>query len=264
MISSPHNPKVKLTRALSGRAKERREAGAFLAEGIRLIEEALAAGWPIRFALYTDELSDRGVQLVRRIQEKGIETDEVERATLATLSETEHSQGVLAVLDDSRLPIPRSPKLILIPDSIRDPGNLGTLLRAAGAAGVQAVLIPPETTDVFAPKVVRAGMGAHFRLPIHVVDWNQIRRFAESQNLIVYLADMAGQSCWETNFRLPLALIVGGEAEGATEAAHKLAKQLVGIPMPGNAESLNAAIAGAVLLFEIVRQMRAGHPSPPA
>ena len=123
------------------------------------------------------------------------------------------------MLDYSQLPIPNSPNFLLIPDQIRDPGNLGTLIRTAAAAGVQAVLLPPETTDAFAPKVVRAGMGAHFRLPIHTMDWDEIEQVCKQADLQVFLADMDGGSCWETDFREPLALIVGGEAEGASEQA---------------------------------------------
>lgn len=256
MISSAQNPKVKLARSLTGRAKERREAGAFLAEGARLVEEAVATGWPFRFVLYSDQISDRGLGVLKRLNERGIEADEVESPLLESLSETEHSQGLLAVLNDSRFPIPKSPKLALILDSIRDPGNLGTLLRSAGAAGVDAVLVAPETTDAFAPKVMRAGMGAHFRMPIHSVDWNQIRRFAESMDLTVFLADAKGGSCWDTDLRKPLALIVGGESEGASVAASRLATQRLSIPMPGAAESLNAGVAGSILLFEVVRQRR--------
>ncbi len=115
-------------------------------------------------------------------------------------------------------------------------------------------MIPPETTDPFAPKVVRAGMGAHFRLPIHFLSWNEIQRISESAKLKVFLADTTGRSYWETDLRAPLALIVGGEAEGASEQARKLAVETVSIPMLGGSESLNAAVAGAVLMFEVVRQ----------
>ncbi len=166
MISSSQNPKIKLARALTGRPKERHETEAFLAEGVRLVEEAFAANWPFRFVLVSDELSERGKELIRKLEDKKIDVEKVESGLLQSLSKTETSQGILAILNDSPLPILQSPNFILIPDSIRDPGNLGTLLRTADAASVQAVLIPPETTDAFAPKVVRAGMGAHFRLPI--------------------------------------------------------------------------------------------------
>jgi TrmH family RNA methyltransferase len=256
MISSSQNPKIKLARALTGRPKERREAGAFLAEGVRLVEEAYAANWPFRFVLYSDEISERGKKLVEKLEEKKIEAEKVESVLLQSLSETETSQGLLAVLNDFRIPIPESPNFILIPDSIRDPGNLGALLRSADAAGVQAVLIPPETTDAFAPKVLRAGMGAHFRLPMHTMNWDEINQVSKSASLKVFLADMNGQSCWETDFRPPLALIIGGEAEGASEPARKFANAFVKIPMAGNIESLNAAAAGSVLMFEVMRQRR--------
>ena len=254
MISSSQNAKIKLIRALAGRPKERREAGAFLAEGVRLVEEALAANWPFQFVLYSDEISKRGVDLVKRLEEKKLEVEKVESGLLQSLSGTETSQGILAVLNDSRTAWPGSPDFLLIPDQIRDPGNLGTLLRSAEAAGVQAVALPPETTDAFAPKAVRSGMGAHFRLAIRSMSWDEIRQC--TQGLFVFLADMEGHPCWETDFRRPLAMIVGGEAGGASEQAQKLASQKVGIPMAGKTESLNAAIAGSVLMFEVMRQRR--------
>lgn len=257
MISSSQNQKIKLARSLAGRSRERRAAGAFIAEGLRLVEEALAADWPFRFVLHTEELSDRGRRLLKRIQERGIEADSVKGGILQALSDTETTQGILAILDSSALSIPTTASFILILDSIRDPGNLGTLLRTADAAGVQGVLLPPETTDAFAPKVVRAGMGAHFRLPIQAMDWDEIHRLTDSLSLSVYLADMHGRSCWEMDFRGPLALIIGGEAEGATGHARQLAAQAVSIPMEDRAESLNAAVAGSILMFEVVRQRSA-------
>lgn len=254
MITSPQNPRLKLARALQGRPKERREEGAFLAEGVRLVEEALAANWPVRYALYASGLSERGEALVRKLRETGADVEEVAGDLLQAVSETETPQGILAVLELNALPLPTAPNFVLIPDQIRDPGNLGTLIRTAAAAGVQAVLLPPETVDAFAPKVVRAGMGAHFRLPVHSLEWDAIEQVCRLARLQVFLADMDGHSCWETDFSGPLALVVGGEAEGASERARSLTDISVRIPMPGNMESLNAGIAGAVLMFEVVRQ----------
>ena len=254
MITSSQNPKLKLVRALQGRPKERWEAGAFLAEGVRLIEEALSADWPIRYVLYSDGLSERGQGLVRKLKEADFEVEDVAGDLLQAVSETETSQGILAVLNQSQLPIPDSPDFLLIPDQIRDPGNLGTLIRTAAAAGVQVVLLPSDTTDAFAPKVVRAGMGAHFWLPIHTMDWDEIEQLCNQANLQVFLADMFGQSCWETDFNTPLALIVGSEAEGASKQARQLANQTISIPISEKVESLNAGVAGAVLMFEVVRQ----------
>jgi TrmH family RNA methyltransferase len=254
MITSSQNSKIKFVRGLLGRAKERREANAFVAEGVRLVEEAANSNWAFRFALYDESLSERGLRLVEELESKKIEVEKVESRLLQSLSETESSQGILAILEFTNLPISQSLNFILIPDQIRDPGNLGTLLRSAAAAGVQAVLLPPETTDAFAPKVVRAGMGAHFRLPIHSMAWEEISQITQSQNHQILLADMHGKPCWEMDLRKPLALIVGGEAEGAREAARKLSNQQISIPMVGRIESLNAGVAGSVLMFEVVRQ----------
>ena len=252
MITSSQNPKLKLVRALLGRAKERREAGMFVVEGVRLVEEAVKASWQFQFVLFSDGLSERGKELVNTLTANQIEVEEVSGDLLQNVSETETPQGILAVLQLSNLPIPDSPDFMLIPDQIRDPGNLGTLLRTAAAAGVQAALLPPETTDAFAPKVLRSGMGAHFQLPIHSMTWDEIHEHIKE--LQIYLADLNGRSCWETDLRQPLALVIGSEAEGASEEAGKLASQKISIPMPGSVESLNAGVAGSVLMFEVVRQ----------
>jgi TrmH family RNA methyltransferase len=253
MITSTHNSKIQLVRGLLGRSKERRETGAFVAEGVRLVEEALTAQWPFRFVLAGESLSERGKALVADLQLRGVELEIVANNLLQSVSETDTSQGILAVLDHSQMPIPRSLSFALILDQIRDPGNLGTLLRTAAAAGVQAVFLPPETTEAFAPKVVRAGMGAHFRLPIHPLTWDETRTI--TQGLKIHLADMEGAiSCWQADFRSPLALIVGGEADGASQPARELATSQVSIPMPGQTESLNAAVAGANRMVGVVRQ----------
>ncbi len=254
MITSNQNSKIKLVRALLGRSKERREAGAFVAEGVRLVEEAVKVNWKFRFALYDETLSTRGKLQVEGLKLKGLDVEEVSASVMKSISETEAPQGILAVLEFTDLPLPQSPNFILIPDQIRDPGNLGTLLRSAAAAGVQAVLIPPDTTDVFAPKVLRSGMGAHFRLPIHSMTWEEIEQVVKLEGLQVLIADMDGRPCWEMDLRQPIALVIGSEAEGVSESARKLANGKIGIPMAGEVESLNAGVAGSVLMFEVMRQ----------
>lgn len=252
MITSAQNAKIKHVRALLGRAKERREADAFVVEGVRLVEEAAKVDWKFETVLYDRSLSERGRAQVESLQSRGVEIEEISESLMKSLSETETPQGVLAILNFSELPIPAALDFALILDQIRDPGNLGTLLRSAAATGVQVVFLPPETTDPFAPKVVRAGMGAHFRLPIHEMNWDEIK--SKMKDMPIYVADMNGVSCWDTDLQQPLALIIGGEAEGASEAARKLATQKISIPMAGNVESLNAGVAGSVLMFEVIRQ----------
>src|SRR5690606_5515886 len=183
---------------------------------------------------------------------KDIEVEEVSASVMKSISETKSPQGILAVLKFSQLPTPDSSNFILIPDQIRDPGNLGTLLRSAIATGAQAVLFPPETTDAFAPKVLRAGMGAHFKLPIREMNWEEIGQVIKDMN--VFIADMNGVSFWETDLTKPTVLIIGSEAEGVSEKARELANGTISIPMSGDIESLNAGVAGSVLMFEVLRQ----------
>jgi TrmH family RNA methyltransferase len=253
MITSTHNSKIHFIRSLLARSKERQEANAFVAEGVRLVEEALKADWPFQFVLRGKKLSERGQVLIRNLEKKGYDIEMVTESILDSISETESSQGILAVLNIRENPLPQPLTFVLIPDHIRDPGNLGTLLRAALAAGVEAVLVPPETADPFSPKVVRSGMGAHFRIPIQRSIWDEINTTTSGLNL--YLADVKGGSpYWDKDFRNPIALIIGGEEKGASQEARNRAVSMVSIPMPGMCESLNAAMAGAILMFEVVRQ----------
>jgi len=139
---------------------------------------------------------------------------------------------------------------------VRDPGNAGTLLRSAEAAGVELVLCGPETVDPFNDKVVRAGMGAHFRLPLRIcLDWPSVQSWLTSEQKL-YVAQAGATIPYDQVAWLhPVALVVGGEASGASLAARSAA-QPIAIPMQGNVESLNAAIAGAIILFEAARQRR--------
>jgi TrmH family RNA methyltransferase len=258
MISSSQNAKVKLARSLGSRPKERQANHAFLAEGVRLLEEALAADWPFRYVLFGDVLSQRARDLIQSVRKREIEAEQIPSRLLDSISDTPTSQGVLAVLEDKRLPIPQPLDFVLILDAIREPGNVGTLLRTAAGAGVQAVFVAPETADPGAPKVVRAAMGAHFRLPIHRLDWDAIGRQVESARLAVFLADMQGRPFWDVSMNSAIALIIGGEADGATPPARRLASETIGIPMEQQVESLNAAVAGSILMFEVRRQRRLG------
>lgn len=259
MITSTHNPKVQRIRALLDRSRVRRQEGAFVIEGVRLAEEMLAAGWQAELALYSPELSPRGREVVQGLAAQGADVEEADRDVIQTLGDTETTQGLLVVALARELPLPDRLDFVLVLDALRDPGNLGTLLRSAAAAGVQAVLLAPVTVDHFSPKVVRSTMGAIFRLPVRILEWDAIRLLLkepmQGKPLHVYLAEARrGLPCWQVDLREPLALLVGGEATGPSEEARALADEAVEIPMPGGSESLNAAVAGSILLFEVVRQ----------
>lgn len=259
MITSAHNPKIQRIRSLVAKRQERERQGVFVTEGVRLVEEAQSSGWQAELVLFSQGLSERGQALLERLRQSGAEVEEVPPHLLESTADTETPQGILAVIRSRKLPLPPSPDFLLVVDAVRDPGNLGTLLRSAAAAAAQAVILIPGTVDAFSPKVLRAGMGAHFRLPIASMEWPEIAQLCRGQRpLDLWIAEAEqGRSCWSLDLRRPLALVVGGEAEGASDAARQLADGYITIPMPGKSESLNASVAASILLFEVVRQRAA-------
>lgn len=256
MITSLTNHKVKLVRSLAER-KHRLNTQCFALEGARLIDDALAAGFAPDWVFCAERLPVRSQDTVERLKQRGVEIITVSEAVLKACTDTETPQGLIAVLPLPRLTAPHDPKLILIVDLLRDPGNLGTLLRSAAAADVDVMLLSPETVDAYSPKVVRGAMGAHFRLPVIQADWTEIADRVKGMN--VYLAAADGELKYtETDWTQPSALIVGGEASGASKDAARLATQRISIPLSREVESLNAAMAASVILFEAQRQRAAG------
>jgi TrmH family RNA methyltransferase len=252
MITSLTNDKVKFVRSLAER-KHRVKQQRFAIEGARLIDDALAANLQPDWIFCVERLPSRAQETLRRLKKRGIEIITVSDAVLKACSETETPQGLIAVLPFLQLPLPSNPKMIVIADSLRDPGNLGTLLRSAAAADVDVVLLPPETVDAYNPKVVRSAMGAHFRLPILEAAWVEIADRVRGMNVYLAAADGA-LSYTAVDWTQPSVLIVGGEASGASKDALRLATKHISIPLSREVESLNAAVAASIILFEAKRQ----------
>ena len=257
MITSLSNDKVKLTRALA-RRRVRQQERRFIMEGVRLVSEMIRAGVQPDFVLHT-EVAIRNMdaallieQLVRRHVLCYLVSNEVMNACADTVT----PPGLLAVVPFPDVPPPARPTYTLVIDNVRTPGNLGAVLRTAAAAGVEEVLLSPGTVDLYNPKVVRGGAGAHFCLPALSLSWDEIG--IRLRRLDVWLAAAQGDLPYTgVNWTRPSALIVGGEARGASQAAIALGSGRVNIPMERQVESLNAAVAAGVLLFEIARQRRA-------
>jgi TrmH family RNA methyltransferase len=258
MITSPSNERVKRVRLLQTQRRARLREARFVVEGVRLVEEAVNAGAALEFALYLESPAEgvRGRALLDTLRARNVLALPVSEAVMRACSDTETPQGILAVAEIPRLPLPEPVTFALVVDQLRDPGNLGTILRTAAAAGVELALLAPGTVDAYNPKVVRSAMGAHFRLPLRHQGWPEIT--SALSGLDVWLAEAeAEQPYWQVDWRRPAVLVVGGEAEGTSPEAEGFATGRVTIPMPGGAESLNAAAATAVLLFETVRQRSA-------
>jgi TrmH family RNA methyltransferase len=256
VITSTSNARIKDARKLL-RSRGRRDQGRLLIEGVRLIRDALAGGVIPEAVFYSPEraAANPAVQaLADELAARGVDVQPCSEAVFATLSDTVTPQGIAAVCALPDVPLPSAPSLALILDGVRDPGNAGTLLRSAAAAGADCALFAADSVDPYNPKVVRAAMGTHFRLPIRVfANWQEaVTLLAVGAN--VYLADaVAAVNYTAVDWRVRCALVLGGEATGASAAARAAALP-IGIPMAGGTESLNVAVAGSVILFEAARQ----------
>jgi RNA methyltransferase, TrmH family len=259
VITSSANPAISYVRSLSRRDTRAAER-AFVVEGRRAVRDGLLAGERPRLVLLRQD--DRTDLLLHELD---VSLDDpalrrVEPRLFDKLSEVQTSQGVLAVFPWPDIPVPHTQTpLVLVLDRLRDPGNLGTLLRSAAGAGVSAVYLTAESVDPWNPKVVRAGMGAHFRLPLRTFD-EAAASLQRALPLRAATAADAPVAYDAVDWTQPAALIIGGEAEGVSPELTAWATEAVAIPLAANVESLNAAVAGSVLLFEAARQRRLQRP----
>jgi TrmH family RNA methyltransferase len=238
--------------------KNRAREGLFLAEGVRIAEDALASGTVLRFAVVSPALEDtaRGRELHERLR-RTTTVRTVTAAQLARLAATETPQGVVLVAhvpDASFLRVRvRETCTALVLDGVQDPGNFGTLARAADAFDVVCIVALPGTVDAWNPKAVRAAAGATFRIPVIEAAHGDAAHWLREQDFRVLAADAAGTPIETVARAARTALIVGNEGAGLREETRALADDTVAIPMPGRAESLNVAIAAGILLYQLTR-----------
>lgn len=257
-------------RRLIGRLRSRRmrgREGVFLVEGVRAAEEALDAGMGVRFAVVTDALdgSERGGLLLRRLRGSGHETVVVEAQELDDLADTEAPQGVLLVCDEplaqlDALTEPSDNHVFqsLVLDGVQDPGNAGTLIRAAAAFALDVVIVLNGTVDPWNPKVVRAGAGSSFRIPVVRTKWSAYHEWLRARGVALLVADAAGADVrtLERGHPSGWSLVVGNEGAGPRAEVLEHATARVAVPMPGGIESLNAGVAGAILLYDLTGRSR--------
>lgn len=255
-ISSRDNPFYKSLLKLSSTARERREAGQTLLDGAHLLLAFLdAGGKPEHLIINEAALHDAEIAALLDTC-SGVPQTQFDDALFAQLSELKTPNGLLTLIDIPAASIqPEHVQFALLLEDIQDPGNLGSILRSAAAAGCDAVFLSPGCADAWSPRVLRAGMGGHFAMSI-----------AESADLLKVAAGFTGKilcaslqadkSLYDSNLRGKLAFAIGNEGAGLSPALLEAAQQHFIIPMPGKVESLNAAAATAVCLFEAVRQRR--------
>ncbi len=255
MITSPANTKVKYVQRLQAERRFRMREQLYVAEGTRWLKDVVQQKTMPHTLFYTaDWLAvPEHYQLFQQVNNPSYA---VSAEVMAAMSDTETPAGILLLLPIQPRPLPTEPHFLLILDGISTPGNMGTMLRTAVAAGVDGVLLAPGCVDVYNPKVVRGGMGAHLRLPLQSLSWEMIAGVV--QGFKVWLAAVDGEQVYTAvSWQHPSALIIGNEAAGAGKEAGQLANGRITIPMAAATESLNAAVATGIILFEAVRQRNA-------
>ncbi len=253
VITSINNPRIKYLRKLTDN-RQRKKEGKFILEGYRLIEEALRSGASIDTIFMTPEFADsrEARDITEMITEQGLVIP-VDERLFNRMADTINPQGIIAIAEepvyDSSFLI--DAELVLVLDRLQDPGNMGTMIRTALAAGVDGIICFKGSVDIYNLKVLRSTMGAIFNLPILTgVDMAYFRKITADFRVIS--ADLSGQVYhYEPEYKAPVMLIIGNEAHGVRGELLELSNQIVKIPILGQIDSLNASVAGGIMLYEI-------------
>jgi TrmH family RNA methyltransferase len=271
MITSRDNPRVKHVKKLNRKAKSRRQEKLFVAEGERIISET---PFSLLRELYVcdtyqkqeavnrahSRMQEKLEAVMEKAKEKGI-LEVVTEDVFAEMSDTEHPQGVLAVIEQPSYQLKdlmTDAPLLMILEDIQDPGNLGTIFRTAEGAGVSGIIMSRGTVDLFSPKVVRSTMGSIYRMPFLVAeDLPEMIRSIKGEGVRLYAAHLEGKQ-YHDGFAYtgPSGFMIGNEGNGLSRELTDYADDLLLIPMGGQLESLNAAMAAGILMYEANRQRR--------
>lgn len=253
MIESKQNQQIRNIIKLSRQAKERRKQKVFLVEGIRMFREAPKDR--IVKAYATQDFYDKNTNLFQ-----DIEYELVSDKVFKDISDTVTPQGVLAVIRQREWELERllqqdSAPFLLILENLQDPGNLGTILRTGEGAGITGVIMSKDTVDIYNPKVIRSTMGSIYRVPfVYAEDLKDVMFKLREYQIISYAAHLKGENVYKGDFRRSCAFLIGNEGNGLTDEISSMAEQYIKIPMCGQLESLNAAVAASVLMYETRRQ----------
>jgi TrmH family RNA methyltransferase len=255
MLTSLQNPLVKQLRKLH-RAKERREQQLFLLEGTHLVEEACAVGLPIVTVCCTEAWQAQNSQLWQQLYDRAQRLELVSPEVIKAIATTVEPNGVVATAERPYAQPLQLNSLGLVLETIQDPGNLGTMIRTAAAAGAEGLLLSSDSVDLDNPKVLRASAGQWFRLPMGVSSHLKADILNAKQRgmQVISTVPTALQTYWDVDFRQPSLILLGNEGAGLSAELNALADAQVTIPISPGVESLNVAIAAALMLYEAKRQ----------
>ncbi|MTI56466.1 TrmH family RNA methyltransferase [Geosporobacter ferrireducens] len=260
-IFSAENAVIKHIKQLS-RRKYRDKHKEYMIEGVRILCDALENRQRIKYAVFCDALyrAAGGENLLKQLAEQGVKVYHTTEKLYGEIAETESPQGIMAILPRIEMCLEQLPKkknsFYVLLDRIQDPGNLGTIIRTADSAGVDAILLTKGCVDLYNPKTIRATMGSIFHLPIFMLEDSQegISFLKNNQIKILTTSLDAVSYHYEVDYRQDVVIVVGNEANGVSSTWMDAADALVKIPIPGKAESLNVSVAASIVLYEAVRQ----------
>ena len=264
MITSMENPQVKRLARLFAKERERRKSGTFLVEGIRMFREVPRESLE---GVYVSQhfLKEEGHKELLR----GTRYEEVSDPVFSKISGTMTPQGILCEVKQKKWPWddmfpPGRPALVLVLEAIQDPGNLGTIVRAGEGAGITGIVACPGTVSLYNPKTVRSTMGSIYRVPfLEAESLPSAVRELQERGVALYAADLEADLCYDgPDYTRPCGFLIGNEGNGLTKEAVALADGRIRIPMEGKVESLNAAIACALCMYEASRQRRKSKATP--
>ena len=244
-LTSLKNPQVQLWRSLKDR-KARREHGLFLVEGRKSVEEALSSGFPAEALLLREDTAEQGAL------PENVKKYLLPEHVMAAVCDTRTPQGIAAVMRHREIPV-EGRRLVAL-DGVQDPGNVGTIIRTADAAGLDGVLLSPDCADPYSPKVLRATMGSVFHIPVAVVeDLPGALTELKAKGLPVISSQLDGTpfSGWKAGEE-GFVLVIGSEGNGVSPAVRALATVRLRLPMRGRAESLNAAVAAGIMMYQLM------------
>jgi TrmH family RNA methyltransferase len=261
-VTSLANPIIKDIKALTNK-KSREESGTFLAEGLKLVIDAIELGWAIRTLVYAKAAKGKPLveQMAARTVASGGLVLEVSEKVIASITRRDNPQMVVGIFEQRWAPLkgirPKEGETWVALDRVRDPGNLGTIIRTADAAGASGIILVGETTDPFSLETVRATMGSVFAVPVARATPEEFIAWRKSAGVSVVATHLAGAVDYRTiDYRKkPVVLLMGNEQSGLPEQLAKEADALARIPQQGRADSLNLAVATAVMLFEARRHL---------
>ncbi|MGR9370607.1 TrmH family RNA methyltransferase [Rhizobium leguminosarum] len=261
-VTSLANPIIKDIKALTNK-KSREESGTFLAEGLKLVIDAIELGWAIRTLVYAKAAKGKPLveQMAARTVASGGLVLEVSEKVIASITRRDNPQMVVGIFEQRWAPLkgirPKEGETWVALDRVRDPGNLGTIIRTADAAGASGIILVGETTDPFSLETVRATMGSVFAVPVARATPEEFIAWRKSAGVSVVATHLAGAIDYRTiDYRKkPVVLLMGNEQSGLPEQLAKEADALARIPQQGRADSLNLAVATAIMLFEARRHL---------